>query len=77
MTIVAMVFLFGMALWPNLVTASNNVANSLTIYNAASSPKTLGIMLIIAAIGLPFVLTYTIAVYWTFRGKAAIGEHSY
>ncbi len=59
-----------MALWPNLVTASNNAANSLTIYNAASSAKTLGIMLIIALVGLPFVLTYTIAVYWTFRGKA-------
>jgi cytochrome d ubiquinol oxidase subunit II len=77
MTIVALVFLFGMALWPNLVTASNDAANSLTIYNAASSPNTLRVMFIIALIGMPFVLAYTITVYWTFRGKVSLGKHSY
>ena len=76
-TIVALVSLFGMALWPNLVTARNNAAYSLTIYNASSSPKTLWIMLLIAIIGMPFVLSYTIAVYWTFRGRVELGEHSY
>jgi cytochrome bd ubiquinol oxidase subunit II len=76
-TIVALVALFGMALWPNLVTASNDPANSLTIYNASSSPKTLWIMFVIALIGMPFVLSYTIAVYWTFRGRVELGEHSY
>jgi cytochrome d ubiquinol oxidase subunit II len=34
-------------------------------------------MLIIALIGLPFVLTYTLAIYWTFRGKVELNEHSY
>ena len=76
-TIMALVFLFGLALWPNLVTASNDPAHSLTIYNAASSPKTLWIMFIIAATGMPFVLSYTIAVYWTFRGRVELKEHSY
>jgi cytochrome bd ubiquinol oxidase subunit II len=76
-TIVALVFLFGMALWPNLVTASNDTTHSLTIYNASSSPKTLWIMLMIALIGMPFVLSYTIVVYWTFRGRVELGEHSY
>ena len=76
-TILALVFLFGLALWPNLVTASNDPAHSLTIYNAASSPKTLWIMFIIAATGMPFVLSYTIAVYWTFRGRVELREHSY
>jgi cytochrome d ubiquinol oxidase subunit II len=76
-TIIALVFLFGMALWPNMVTATNNPANSLTIYNAASSAKTLWIMFIIAVIGMPFVLTYTIAVYWTFRGRVELSDHSY
>jgi len=76
-TIMALVFLFGLALWPNLVTASNDPAHSLTIYNAASSPKTLWIMFIIAATGMPFVLSYTIAVYWTFRGRVELREHSY
>jgi cytochrome bd ubiquinol oxidase subunit II len=77
LTIIALVTLFGMALFPNLVTASNQPANSLTIYNAASSQKTLGIMFVIALIGMPFVLTYTIVVYRTFRGRVELGDHSY
>jgi cytochrome d ubiquinol oxidase subunit II len=76
-TIIALVALFGIALWPNLVTASNDPSHSLTIYNASSSPKTLWIMFLIVLIGMPFVLSYTIAVYWTFRGRVELGEHSY
>jgi cytochrome d ubiquinol oxidase subunit II len=34
-------------------------------------------MLIIAFIGMPMVLTYTAVVYWTFRGKVTLDEHSY
>jgi cytochrome d ubiquinol oxidase subunit II len=76
-TIAALLALVGVALFPNLVTSSPVAANSLTIYNAASSPKTLGIMAIIAAVGLPFVFAYTAAIYWTFRGKVELGDHSY
>jgi cytochrome d ubiquinol oxidase subunit II len=75
--IATLVMLFGLALFPNLVTASNEAANSVTVFSAASSPKTLGIMLIIALIGMPFVLAYTGIVYWTFRGKVRLDEHSY
>lgn len=75
--ILCLVTLFGLALYPNLVTASNDPSHSVTIFNAASSPKTLTIMLIVAAIGMPFVLTYSGIVYWTFRGKVKLGEHSY
>jgi cytochrome d ubiquinol oxidase subunit II len=77
LTIVALISLFSLALWPNLVTASNAAEHSLTIGRAASSDKTLRIMLIIAIIGLPLVLAYTVAIYWTFRGKVEIGEDSY
>lgn len=78
LTIIALVCLLGLALWPNLVTASNDPDYSLTIYHAASSPKTLRIMLIIATIGIPFVLIYTAAVYWTFRGRVKVEEeHGY
>jgi cytochrome d ubiquinol oxidase subunit II len=77
LTIVGLVTLFSMALWPNLVTARNNPEHSLTIYRAASSQKTLGIMLIIALIGMPLVLTYTAIVYWTFRRRVEIGPQSY
>jgi cytochrome bd ubiquinol oxidase subunit II len=76
-TIICLVTLFSIALWPNLVTASNNPAHSLTIYNAASSPGTLWTMFVFVLVGMPFVLTYTLAVYWTFRGRVELGEHSY
>jgi cytochrome d ubiquinol oxidase subunit II len=75
--IVALVGLLGLAVFPNLVTASNDPANSLTIYNAASSSRTLTIGLIFAAIGMPFVIGYTGMIYWTFRGKVELGENSY
>lgn len=75
-TIAAFTFLFSIALYPNMVTAIIP-ANSLTIYNSASSAKTLGIMLIIAILGMPFVLAYTAVIYWVFRGKVELGEHSY
>jgi cytochrome d ubiquinol oxidase subunit II len=71
--IACQVVLVGVALYPNLVAASNagqdGVVN-LTIHNAASSDKTLWIMAVIAFIGMPLVATYTAIVYWTFRGKA-------
>jgi cytochrome bd ubiquinol oxidase subunit II len=49
----------------------------LNIYNAASSQKTLNIMLIIALSGIPFVLAYTISIYWIFRGKVKLNNMSY
>ena len=76
-TILMLVFLFSFTLFPNLVVSSASPEWSLTIYNAASSEKTLGIMAVIAAIGIPFVLAYTTAIYWAFRGKTKITEHSY
>jgi cytochrome d ubiquinol oxidase subunit II len=75
--IVSLVGLLGLAVFPNLVMANNDPANSLTIYNAASSALTLKIGLIFALIGMPFVITYTGVIYWTFRGKVQLGENSY
>jgi len=75
--IATLVMLFGFTLFPNLVTASNDPANSVTIFSAASSPKTLTIMLVIALVGMPFVLAYTAIIYWAFRGKVKLDEHSY
>ncbi len=75
-TIIALVSLFSFALWPNLVRASND-GLAWTVFNAASSQKTLWIMFIIACIGMPFVLAYTSVVYWTFRGRVELGKHSY
>ncbi|MCX7718768.1 MAG: cytochrome d ubiquinol oxidase subunit II [Candidatus Sumerlaeaceae bacterium] len=76
-TIAALVFLFGVALFPNLIVSSLGNEFNLTAYNAASSQRTLAIMRNIAFIGLPFVLTYTIAIYWIFRGKTRLTATSY
>jgi cytochrome d ubiquinol oxidase subunit II len=69
--------LFAIGIFPNLVLSNPNPEFSLNIYNAASSARTLKIMLIIAIIGLPFVLTYTISIYWIFRGKVKLDTTSY
>jgi len=75
---IAMLFLtLGLGLYPNLILSSPESANSLTIYNAASSEKTLYIMLLIALIGMPVVIGYTTFVYRTFRGKVKLDQHSY
>ena len=77
LAMISLMTLFGLEMYPNLVFSSPDAANSLTIYNAASSQKTLGIMLIIALIGLPVVLTYTVSIYWIFRGKVKLDRMSY
>ncbi|MEN6390140.1 MAG: cytochrome d ubiquinol oxidase subunit II [Syntrophomonas sp.] len=66
----------GLGMFPNLVPALET-SNSLTIYNAASSSLTLKAMLIIALIGVPIVLLYTIYVYRVFRGKVDINIQGY
>lgn len=76
-SIAAFTFLFGIALFPNLLVSDLNHAWNLTIYNASSSKMTLTIMAIIAAIGMPFVLAYTALVYWVFRGKVKTEQLTY
>ena len=75
--IVTLMALFALNLFPYLVYSLPHPENSLTIYNAASSPKTLGIMLLIAGIGVPVVVAYTISIYWIFRGKVKLDHLSY
>lgn len=69
--------LFGIGMYPNMIFSSPLAEHSLTIYNAASSTKTLTIMLIIALIGMPVVVAYTFSIYWIFRGKVRLDAHSY
>jgi cytochrome d ubiquinol oxidase subunit II len=73
----ALMLLFGIGMYPDMVHSTPNPEHSLTIYNAASSEKTLTIMLIIAGLGVPIVLAYTASIYWIFRGKVKLDEHSY
>jgi cytochrome d ubiquinol oxidase subunit II len=69
--------IFGVGMYPNLVFSNPDAANSLTAYNSASSHGTLRTMLIIALIGVPVVITYTISIYWIFRGKVKLTKMSY
>ena len=64
--IACLVVLFSVSTFPNLV-FSTSESPSLTIYNAASSQGTLWLMCIIAMIGAPLIISYTIIIYWTFR----------
>jgi len=72
-----LLILVAIELYPKLILASNEIANSLDIYNAASSDKALGIMLTITAIGFPLVILYTVFVYRAFWGKVKLDETSY
>lgn len=76
-SIALLMTLFAIGLFPNMVPSITNPEHSLTIYNAASSRKTLEIMFTMALIGIPFVLAYTISIYWIFRGKVKLNEMSY
>jgi len=64
-------------LYPRLVPARPDLAASLTIYNAASTPRTLTTMLVIALVGMPFVILYTVLIYRAFRGKTVLTAESY
>jgi cytochrome bd ubiquinol oxidase subunit II len=76
-TISLLLVLVAIELYPNLLFSTLDPENTITIYNAASSEKSMGIMLTITAIGGPLVLLYTIIVYRTFRGKVKLDETSY
>lgn len=64
-------------LFPNMLVSTLNPSYNLTIFNAASQPNTLTVMLVMALIGMPFVLLYTAGVYYIFRGRVQIGPSSY
>ncbi len=57
-------------LFPRVMVSSiNSAQNSLTIYNASSTPYTLTVMTIVAVIFVPIVLLYQGWTYWVFRKR--------
>jgi len=76
-SIALMMVLVAVELYPNLLLSTIDPEYSINIYNAASSDKSLLIMLRIAAIGTPLVLGYTLFVYKTFAGKVEKDENSF
>ena len=66
--VLALVVLFS-TMFPNVMLSSLNPDWSLTIYNAASSTRTLQIMTVVAFILVPIVLAYQAWNYWIFRRR--------
>ena len=60
--------LFGSA-FPDVLPSTLRSAWSLTVWNASSSPYTLGVMSVVAAFGVPLVLLYQGWSYWVFRRR--------
>ncbi|NVO18542.1 MAG: cytochrome d ubiquinol oxidase subunit II [Bacteroidetes bacterium] len=77
LTMSLMLILVAIELYPMLLMSTINPAYDVTIYNAASSVKTLKIMLVFVAIGAPLVGLYTFFVYRTFWGKVKLDDTSY
>ncbi len=64
------------SIFPRMVYSLGKPGLSLTVANASSSERTLGVMLIMALIGMPIVIGYTIWVYRVFFG-AKNAENGY
>jgi cytochrome d ubiquinol oxidase subunit II len=62
----------GVGLFPFLMPSSTNPGESLTVWDASSSAKTLFIMLVAVIIFLPLVLAYTTWVYRVLRGQISL-----
>jgi cytochrome d ubiquinol oxidase subunit II len=76
----ALVSIIGLAadgMFPRLVPVRPDLGASLTVYNASSTPYTLKVMLVIALLGMPFVIAYTAIIYRAFRGKTVLTPESY
>ncbi|MCF0086996.1 MULTISPECIES: cytochrome d ubiquinol oxidase subunit II [unclassified Streptomyces] len=72
-TVVAVVAMFFLTLFPNVMPSSLDPDWSLTVTNSSSSPYTLKIMTWCAGIATPLVLLYQGWTYWVFRKR--IGTH--
>ncbi|GAA1812002.1 cytochrome d ubiquinol oxidase subunit II [Agromyces neolithicus] len=68
-TVAAAVFALFASLFPDVMPASNDPANSLTIANASSSTYTLTVMSWVALVFMPLVLAYQGWTYWVFRKR--------
>ena len=62
----------GFALFPFLMPTSTHPNHSLTVWDASSSAKTLGIMLAAVIVFLPIVLAYTTWVFRIMKGTVSL-----
>lgn len=77
LTMAFLLMLVAFQLYPVLLPSTIHPEHSVTIYNAASSQKSLGIMLTIVLIGAPLLAGYFVFLYKTFNGKVKLDDTSY
>lgn len=77
LSIALLFILVAIELFPVVLISTLDPAYSIDIYKAAASDKSIGIMLLFAAVGIPLVASYTFFVYKTFSGKVKMDEMSY
>lgn len=66
---------FFIALFPNVMISSTDIANNMTVYNSSSGHYSLKLMTIVAATMVPIVLCYTVWSYYIFRKRVTSEEH--
>ncbi len=64
----------GFSMFPFVMPSSSNPNASLTLWDAASSQMTLGIMFVAAAIFVPLILFYTSWCFFKMRGKITVAQ---
>lgn len=62
----------GGAMFPFVMPSATDPNSSLTLWDAASSHKTLGIMLLVTVVFLPLIMLYTAWVYRVMRGRVTV-----
>ncbi|WP_309067507.1 cytochrome d ubiquinol oxidase subunit II [Microbacterium sp.] len=60
-------------MFPYVLPSTLDPSHGLTVANASNSPYTLGVMTVVACIGLPIVLAYQAWSYWIFRKRVTPG----
>ncbi len=70
-TIAAVVLAMFTAVFPDVMPATNDPANSLTVWNASSGSYTLTVMSWVAVVFVPLVLAYQAWTYWVFRKRVS------
>ncbi len=72
LAIAGIILTAGFSMFPFVMPSSTNPVSSLTLWDAASSQKTMGIMFIVTIIFLPLIMIYTSWVFRVLRGKVTV-----
>ncbi|MFL9924932.1 cytochrome d ubiquinol oxidase subunit II [Herbaspirillum lusitanum] len=72
LSVTGIILTAGTSLFPFIMPSSLDARSSLTIWDAVSSQKTLGLMFWMVLIFLPLILVYTSWVYRVMRGKVTL-----